>query len=77
MSLYRAVQHCTPTQVFVLHCLTSCYQPGLDRGFVDIFQKLATNRKQQKTAENRQTHSGVYRVAPQLKIEIGGNEWNY
>ena len=50
--------------LFKLHCTTTWRQPGLDRGFVDRLQKLATN----KQTENKQkTDSGVYRVAPATK----------
>jgi hypothetical protein len=52
-------------QQIVLHCTTTWRQPGLDRGFVDRLQKLATNRKQK--TNRKQTDSGVYRVAPATK----------
>ena len=53
------------TQQIVLHCTTTWLQPGLDRGFVDRLQKLATENRKQKT------DSGVYRVAPATKNSIG------
>ena len=52
--------HC---QLFVLHSTATWHQPGLGRGFVDKFQKLATNRNQ----TDRQIHSGIYRVPPATK----------
>ena len=52
------------SQQIVLHCTTTWRQPGLDRGFVDRLQKLATNRKQK--TENKQTAVFI-ELLPQLK----------
>ena len=51
------------TQQIVLHCTTTWRQPGLDRGFVDRLQKLATN----KQTENRKQTAVFIELLPQLK----------